>query len=328
MKVLIVTSEWPTIEHPEWVPYITDQIEDLESLGINVNVFHFRGNSNPFNYFKAWKNIHSILNSVQVDIIHAHWGYNGLLCLPCKVPLVITFHGSDLQGYYKNNGKYDYFKSFFMKFSSMIAAYFSSTNILVSKSLLKKFPKWKKERIKVVPCGIDTSLFTPISKIEARNKLKLSLTKKYILFPANPNLPVKRFDLAMKIYEQVSKEIEVGLLTLSNVPHELVPYYMNASDVLLLTSKHEGSPMVIKEALACNLPIISVNVGDIYDRVANIQGCYISLSDNPEELANLVKKVLFQNIEIDGRSHIEEISRKKSADRLFEIYQSVLKSNQ
>ncbi len=322
MKILIITSEWPTEDHPEWVPFLKHQVEDLRCLGHQVDVFNFRGNSNPIKYFLTWVKFH-FMERKAYDIFHAHWGQNGLICFPTKKPVVITFHGSDLQGIVKPDGQYDRFRSFILRFASKISAKLSSRVILVS-GILQKYLPQEINKTDIIPCGIDLEKFSPIEKPEARLVLKLPLDKRIVLFPANPEFTVKRYYLAAEVVNLLKSDFDIELISLSSVPHDLVPYYMNASDVLLMTSRHEGSPMVIKEALACNLPIVSVNVGDVKERISSIPGCEICVTDNPEEIGEKLRLVLERDQKIDGRSQIVDISRIEIAKKIVSIYQDLI----
>jgi len=322
LKILIITSEWPTEDHPEWVPFLKDQVDDLRRLGLQVDVFNFRGNSNPFKYLLTWIKF-QFMDKKSYDIFHAHWGQNGLICFPSKKPVVVTYHGSDLQGIVKPDGHYDQFRSFVLRIASKISARLSSRIILVSGNMQNHLPKVK-NKTDIIPCGIDLEKFTPIEKSKARQMLKWPLDKKFVLFPANPEFTVKRFQLATEVVEWIRNDFNVELITLSSIPHDLVPYYMNASDVLLMTSKHEGSPMVIKEALACNLPIVSVNVGDVKERISSIPGCEICDTDYPDEISEKLKLVLERGLRIDGRSKILDLSRKEIAKKIVKIYQDMI----
>lgn len=323
LKILIITSEWPTLQHPDSVPFLKHQVDDLRKMGIIVDVFTFRGSGNLFVYLKTWIKFH-LLDKSEYDIFHAHWGQSGLLCFPTRTPVVVTFHGSDLQGLVKPNGEYDSLKSFLIRLASKISANLSTRIIIVSELLGNYLPCKDIKKTTIIPCGIDLERFSPIDKTIARQKLGLPLNKKIVLFPANPKDTVKRYQLAEKVISLISSEFDVELISLSSVQHNLVPYYMNASDVMLLTSKHEGSPMVVKEALGCNLPIVSVNVGDVKERILLVPGCVVSNSDNPIELANNIKKVLKRNKRIDGRSFVTDLSRPIIANKIINIYNELL----
>jgi glycosyltransferase involved in cell wall biosynthesis len=159
----------------------------------------------------------------------------------------------------------------------------------------------------------------------AREKLGLSQTKRYILFAGDRNNPRKRFDLAEKILARVKESIpDAELLVASGIAQELMPYYMNASDVMLLVSRHEGSPNVVKEALACNLPIVSANVGDVCQRIGSIDGCIVCDSDEPERFALALSRVLSRNSRIRGRESVMHLDENLLTMKVIAVYEKAL----
>jgi glycosyltransferase involved in cell wall biosynthesis len=113
------------------------------------------------------------------------------------------------------------------------------------------------------------------------------------------------------------------LLNLRGVSHTDVPIWLNASNVVLITSLHEGSPNIVKEALACNVPVVSVDVGDVKERTRNIQGCYLA-SPEPAALADKLQRVYESVGRVAGRIAVEELSLERVAARLREFYQQTL----
>jgi len=321
MRVLVITSEWPTPAHPELVPFIVQEVETLRDLGISVDVFAFRGAKNPLNYAKAWLRLHRTYNLRKYDIIHAHFGQSGLITIGSQTPLVVTFHGSDLEGIVGKDGKYSKM-TLIMRAASRFVARRAKASIVVSRHMVRYLPE--DTSIYIIPHGIDLKLFKPMCKDGARKKIGLPQDKKIVLFPANPARPVKRFWLAKEALNIVNRKLEVDLITLSNIPHHVVPYYMNASDALLLTSKHEGSPNVVVEALACNLPVVSVDVGDVRERIAHIPGCYVCDKDTPDVIAHALIKVLNASCRISGRGFVIGLDRRAVAQRIINVYHSVM----
>jgi glycosyltransferase involved in cell wall biosynthesis len=115
---------------------------------------------------------------------------------------------------------------------------------------------------------------------------------------------------------------EVVLRSLDGVPHDAVPTWLNAADAVLLTSAHEGSPNVVKEALACNVPVVSVDVGDVRERLTGIEGCSV-VSPEPEDLAGALERAL-EHGRIDGRERVGSLSTASAAAKLCGIYGSVI----
>jgi glycosyltransferase involved in cell wall biosynthesis len=155
--------------------------------------------------------------------------------------------------------------------------------------------------------------------------LSLPINKSLIFFAANPANNVKRFDLAQAAISRLNGRFDVELVTAKNVPHHLMPYYLNACDLLLLTSKHEGSPNVVKEALACNLPVVSVDVGDVRQRIGAINGCFVCLDDRPETIATGLAQILAKRQRIDGQSTVRELDERDLTQKIISVYNRAIK---
>jgi glycosyltransferase involved in cell wall biosynthesis len=142
----------------------------------------------------------------------------------------------------------------------------------------------------------------------------------HVLFNANGRDPVKRPALARAAVERMKEMgIRAELHEMAGLPNEQVPLWLNAADVLLPTSLHEGSPTVVKEALACNLPIVSVEVGDVPERIKGIEGCYLASAD-PVDLAAKLRLVCQERRRLDARPRMLELSLESSATKLAAFY--------
>ncbi len=319
MKILMITPEWPTSKRPYNVPFLVNRVNGLRRLGVEVKVFHFQGRKNPINYLKAWFDVRKIYRSEIFDLVHAQFGQSGLVALPSPFPLVTTFRGSDLHGIVGDNESY----TFIGKISRLICGYVSrhsKKNIVVSQHLERYLPA--NIQLDVVSSGVDLKIFCPINQDQSRKKIKWSLHKKIVLFASDPNRLVKRFRLAQETMTIVKKELNVEMKVVYNKSHKTMPLYLNASDVLLLTSKHEGSPTIVREALVCGLPVVSVDVGDVCQQIDGIKGCAVCNSDSPEALAKALVKVLKseRNIGLVSREAMDE---EMKIDKIIEIYKKV-----
>ena len=179
-------------------------------------------------------------------------------------------------------------------------------------------------KIRIIPNGIDLDRFKPLDRDLCRNRLGWSATRLNVLFPANQGDPRKRPELAYaaaQTAEQLGVKIEIHQLR--GVPHHDVPVWLNASDVVLLTSSHEGSPNLIKEALACNVPVISVDVGDVRERTQGIDGCFIANAE-PNDLAMKLKLVDAGSRRVDSREKVRDLSLQQIALRLKQFYDEIL----
>lgn len=294
-------------------------MEALQAAHINVDVFAFRGKMNPLNYARAWLKCQHQIWTKEYDILHAQFGQSGLLVLPKRLPLVVSFRGSDLLGDLGTDLQ-SRLAGFTLQTISRVVAYFADEVIVMSQELANLIDK----PCKVIPSGVDLNLFTPQARDKARDFLGLPLDKKLVLFAANPDNPIKRYSLACEVIRLVKAHLPVELLVAYNVPHHKMPYYMNACDVLLLASSHEGSPNVVKEALACNLPVVSVDVGDARFLLEKIKGCIVCTNDLPATIADSLSYVL-QNVErVQGRQAIKHLSQDMVTQEVIRVYRRCL----
>ncbi len=321
--MLMITSEWPSKEFPYAGKFVFDQAESLRKEGIDLDIYFFRGNKNPFIYIKHFVKVWKICRKKSYNLIHCQFGQSGLMTLLLNLPLVVTFRGTDLNGY-KNSSGIEPIKSKVLRLISKIVAYKATQVIVVSKKLAEKLPKNIKYII--LPSGIDMNLFKPLNKLECREKLNLPLDEKIIFFPSDPDRVVKRFELANNVFLRYQEtNYQSVLMTASNIPNSEMVYYYNASDVVLFTSSNEGSPNVIKEAMACNVPILTVDVGDVSEYVELAKGNVISKNDL-DSLADNLKKMLKSGLLVSSRSIVEKYSRDFITHQLIEIYKAVCSS--
>lgn len=324
MRILFITTEWPTKKRPADVPFLVSYRDALQAVGVEIDLFHFRGEGNPFNYLKAWLRVRKTQAWKKADLLHAHWGQSAFLGLCSSKPLVITYHGSDLMGIPNSNGQNTLKGQLMVAFSKWVARH-ANYCIAVSEHLNSLLPEGINSQ--VIPMGVDLELFKPMDKEICRERLKLDLGKFLILFVSNPARPEKRYGLAQKavsalMLQQPQKTIE--LIAVYNQSIKMVPLYLNAVDVLLLTSFHEGSPVIIKEALACNLPIVATDVGDVRERIEQIEGCHVCEDDSVETLTQKLSLTLASSERINGRASIQHLSWQSVAEKTKSLYDQIL----
>jgi len=320
IKVLIVTSEWPSFPGDIAGIHVFDQADQLRAAGIDVEVFAFRGRKNLIRYAKAIIDFLR-LDRKHFDVIHAHHGQSGVVALSQRTqPVVVTFHGSDLQGIRDMSGHIT-LQGRILQFLCRIIARFADDIILVSNHLKVYIPA---RTYQVIPAGIDLNLFRPIPSLQARAKLNLPENRYLVLFVGDPERTEKRFRLAHESIERLKNQLNVELVVANGVLREMMPYYMNACDVLLVTSFHEGSPSVVKEALACNLPVVSTDVGDVRERIGEIGGCVLCANDRPETIATALRQSLSRDKRIDGRTTVLDLDERVLAQKVIEVYQRTL----
>jgi teichuronic acid biosynthesis glycosyltransferase TuaC len=285
--------------------FIEEQVAALNSKAIKTDYFFIQGKGIK-GYFSNYRRLLKTISNGNYSLIHAHYGLSGLLAvLQRKIPVVITFHGSDVN------------KPTVHKFSKL-ASKLSSFNILVEKSFKKKLGLTKKYT--VMPCGVDLDVFTLLDKTIERKKFSFTDAEKIILFSSGFDNKVKNYPLAKEAVDQLPG---ARLIELKEFTRPEINSLMNAADMLLLTSFSEGSPQVIKEALCCNLPIITTRVGDVSSILANTTGNYI-VDYKASEIIDAAKQIMQSGTRTNGRETITgRYDNKNIADKLIAIYQSV-----
>lgn len=302
------------------------QINSLTDLGIEGKVFYLRSRTNPLTVLSEMKRLKELLHSYKPDIVHSHYGsITGLVvAISTKLPIVITFQGSDL-----NKTPTDgLIRDFIGRKASALSASKAKSIICVSSRLKQNLSLKNKIKTQIIPFGINTSLFQPRDKIQTRRELGWDLDEKVVLFNAN-NPKIKRLDLALEIIEKIKSQVPLSRLEIlrGDIPPDRVPLLLNAADALLLCSNSEGSPMIIKEAMACNLPIVSNDVGDVSERISKVSGCYI-VEQNSHIMANTLALCLTSGKLSNGRKILEndKLSEEEISFKVINLYKEVLKS--
>ncbi len=323
IRVLFVTSQWPTRDNPSMAPFVKREVEALIEQGLYIDVFIYKGGWKIGNYFRAIRELWRLVNTRHIDIVHARFGQCGIVArAQWQIPVVISYGGSDIEGSPVFSG-WSRYKNYLLRSVSWVLSLLVDEVIVVSDHLGKKLPR---KDYHVISSGIDFSLFRPIPKEEARQYLDLDQEKKYLLFAGNPANSRKRYELAQKASLIAAEYIPHELIVLTGQPQDVVPIYMSACDALLLTSTNEGSPNVIKEAIACNLPIVSVKVGDIETRLSGIDGCYLCLDESEESIAVEIQKALNYGLRIDGLVNHAPDSMEKMAQKMITVFKSAMKT--
>lgn len=315
MKILFISS---SRKGKGISPFIDAQARSIIDNGVAVNTFQIEG-AGLYAYLKSVPKIRKLSKSY--DLLHAHYGFSGIVCRLAnfRIPLVVSFLGDDLEGSLDKNGHYTFKGKVFVALNKFFAKYLFDFNIVKSESLSKKLLKVKNKAI--IPNGIDFTKFYPIDQKEACKLLNLDHKKKHILFPSTPMRPVKNYDLFHKSIELLKDD--VNELILENVPPDKVFLYYNAATVTVLTSFHEGSPNVIKEAIACNCSVVATPVGDVPELIEDIENCYISKLD-PESIADKIKMVLKANQRFNTRKKILHLDDKIIANKIISLYKIMI----
>ena len=322
IRVLMVTSEWPEPGVNVTSHFIKRQADFLAAAGIAVTVFPFKGRKNPFNYLKNWVRLQAKLRRERYDLVHAQFGQSGLLALPKRLPLVVTFRGSDLLGTVSDKTRRHRKISALHQFLSRLVASHADAVIVVAEHMKRHLPASIDAH--VIPSGLDLQLFKPTETPVARDQLGLPAEDKLILFVGRTNHGRKRGWLAEQALEILNKSMPATLIVAWRVPNTDIPLYMSACDVLVFTSMQEGSPNVVKEALACNIPIVSVPVGDVETRLAGVENCELCDDDDPKTIAAALNRVLNKGRRTNGRETVLALDENKTTEQVIKLYESVL----
>ncbi len=322
VRVLMITNAWPQPGQPQTTHFIKRQAEYLRRAGVDVEVLHFRGQRRPWKYALAWFRARRRLMFGRHDLVHAQFGQSGLLALPTRLPLVVTYRGNDLLGVVGPNGKYTRSGRILQWLTRMVARGADAV-VVVSDHMKGHLPT--SVRATVLPSGLDFSLFRPVPRADARRDLGVPLDRRLVLFAGNPADARKRYGLAKQAVDWLSRTLPSELIVAWGVPHTDMPRLMSACDVLVFTSMQEGSPNVVKEALACDLPVVSVHVGDVAERLRGIEGCELCPDERPETIAAALSRVLERGQRIAGRQAVTHLDETAITAQLIELYQSVLR---
>jgi glycosyltransferase involved in cell wall biosynthesis len=270
--------------------FARNQAESFSGLGHEVSIYYVLERDSMSGVLKSIWGLRQCIKDFSPDVVHSHYGTITALISVCasSVPVVITFRGSDLNPVPSGGG----LRTLFAHLFSHLSAFFAAGIICVSAELKQRLV-FGRSRAVVIPTGVDTDKFMPLPQSECRSKLGWSPDATVVLFNAGKSPGVKRLDLAeMSIAEakKILPAIEFVIMR-GDVPHDKVPFYLNAADALLITSDYEGSPTILQEAIATGLPVVTVRAGDAVERLHEVVPSQI-VSRNPQALASALLDVL------------------------------------
>jgi teichuronic acid biosynthesis glycosyltransferase TuaC len=311
MRVLVVTHMYPSREHPESGIFVQQQVVSLQREGVDVDVLHVDVKKSRLLYAWSFVPLQKRALTRRYDLVHAHYVFAGVVARSqFRFPVVLTHHGDEA-------------------FYTWQAHLCRLTSRLVDRTIVVTEPMKKSigmESSVVIPCGVDFEMFKPMDKQWARSQLALPPDKRLVLFVGNYPERRKRFDIVQDAVAQLkARGMDLDLVVAYKQKYETVPLYMNACDALVLPSDREGSPQVVKEAMACNLPVVSVDVGDVPDVLAGVKGCYVS----PRDAASVAERLalILEGCErTDGREKTKRFELSSIAKRVIEVYEDVVSS--
>lgn len=309
LKILVVTAMYPHPGQEGSGAFVMQQVEQLRAFGHQVDVLHFPGYRSKLEYVRAAREVRLRTRRERYDVVHAHYGVTGIAAVfRHRTPLVVTLHGSD---------------ALLGRLEPMISRWvcrFANATIVVSRKIAARIPG------EIIPCGVDLNRFEPKGRAAARGRLGLAPGKRYVLFPFNPARRVKRFDLAAAAVERLATGgRDVELLTVSKVPNADMPWYYSAADAMILCSDSEGSPTAVKEALACNTPVVSTDVGDVTEILEGIDGCGIC-AQSAGALAEGLERVLDPppGLVFEGRQAMRRYGQEEIVGKIVQVYRRTI----
>jgi len=323
MRVLIMSAIYPTPEKPAWGTFIRTEVESLRNAGIDVELLLLTGSSRKWNYLNAMFQLRRLLASKTIDLIHAHIAYVGMVArMQWKLPVVVTYPGSDLLGLVKPQGKKALLSPLVVE-AGRILARCVDASIVQSAEMARVLNT--KTNTYVIPYAIDMETFGLTNKDEARAALGLDPHKKYLLFAANPQIAVKRFPLAKAAADELKKrDPSIELLVVHQEPQDRLALVMNACDALVFPSYQEGSPNIVKQAMACNLPIVATDVGDIGEVIGNTKGCHVCKPE-VEDFVKRLSEILSHRQRTQGREQVQHLAGPSIAQKIISVYEQVLR---
>ncbi|HKF82029.1 MAG TPA: glycosyltransferase [Solirubrobacterales bacterium] len=310
MRVLVVTNFMPDASAPQRGRWVRDQVDEIRRRGVEVDLFEFaRGRSE---YIPAARRLRALLRRERFDLVHAHYGLAGWVArLAGAKPLVVTFHGTDVRHHLVGH-------------ISRRLAWRLDLVAGVSRALFE--PEDGRPGLPavpgsaVLPCGPDLRRFEAMPRAEARRALGLDPDRGYLFFPANPGRPEKRHDHAA----EVATACGADLLTGGSIEPEQMPLWINAANAVLVTSDYEGFGMATVEALACDVPVLSTEVGIAPYALGGIDGCLCAPFDAGRWAAVARRHLDAPDPRVAGAARAATLSADAMAERVIEAYRAVL----
>jgi teichuronic acid biosynthesis glycosyltransferase TuaC len=302
MHVLIVTANADA-------PFMTQQVAALEERGVSFTTMSIVGevsadvDRGPLDYLRT---VPRVLREARngYDLVHAHYGLTAPAALAqIRTPVVLSLWGSDVHGPVAP--------------VSRACAPFCAEVVVMSAEMRTVVGR----SCTVIPDGVDLDRFRPELRSRARSTVGWPDDEYHVLFPYSPTRTVKNHPRARRVVAAASRRVDrpVRLQTVSGVDHDAVSTYVNAADALLLTSDSEGSPNSVKEAMACNVPVVATDVGDVAERLAGVAPSTVGTTDR--ELVDGLVSVLECGERSDGREAAREVSIERTADRMLAVYE-------
>ncbi len=297
-RVLMVTGIYPTEKLPHKGTFIKSQVDSLHAVGLEVEVIHPKPGPVALRYARAASQVFLKTLTGHFDVVHGHYG---TWCMVARMqwttPVVASFLGTDLLGIVAADGGYSNKSALFMRLSRWLCRRVDAVIV-------------KSEGMKKAASG--------------GNIFVIPQDRYYVLFGNDPKIPVKNFPLAQAAIECLhSRGISAELVVASGLPQTKLVHHINASNALILSSISEGSPNIVKETMACNVPVVSTDVGDVSQVIGRTKGCGVCPHD-PAALATALEQALRHTEPTTGRADIVHLDRTLVAKQVIAVYEQVI----
>ena len=320
LRILMVTGIYPTAQKPHSGTFVKAQVDSLVAAGLEVELIHPKPNPVPIRYISTALQVFFKTLTGRFDVVHGHYG---LWCLASRLQwraaAVADYLGDDLLGTVRTDGSYTKKSLLVVHLSRWLCHHVDA--VLVKSEQMKKAAGGG--NIYIIPDGINFELFHPMPRSEARLALGWDQDRSYVVFANNPQLPVKNFPLAQAAIERLkARGVEAELVVANGLPQTKVMEYINASNALILPSVAEGSPNVVREAMACNVPVVATDVGDVAQVIGHTEGCSVCPHD-ADVLAVGLEKALQHSTPTTGREDTAHLSSAMTAQQLIKMYEQI-----
>ena len=318
MKILCVTTNYPTPEYPIFGIFVKEQVESLRKEGIDCRVFYCDGKGRGLRQYityipKLWWH----LLTHRYDVIHCHHALSAIILMLTLHPLthkcVLSYQNDPTREWGDRVFKilYPVFNRFIFKNRSEYLRY---------------------EKCEYLPNGCNAELFRPMDRVECCKQLGLDPDQKHILYmDSNKGVRTQkrkdRYDAALELLRTKYGHTNINSVELRNTPREEIPLYINSCSLHLMSSDFEGSPNSVKECMCCNTPVVSTPVGNVAEMLDGIEGSFVTESFTAEELAEKADRALRSTTPFNGREQFlaKGYSMQTVAYKLIDIYNKIVK---
>jgi teichuronic acid biosynthesis glycosyltransferase TuaC len=323
--VLVLTNCWPHPGEPKYGIFVRRQVDSLAARGFRCDVMFIQGYRSPLAYAVAAARLFALnfTRRPRYRVVHAHVGES---MLPAVFYLrgarVVTFHGDDIMGTPLEDATITRGSKVRRAVYRQLSRLMSAT-MTVSPQMDRELPPASRRTNRVVPCGVNGEVFRPMERAQARRELGWDEDGAVALFGADPAVPRKRYWLAEAACEEARRRgLPITLRVAKDVAPDEMPVVMNAADCLLLTSAIEGSPMVVKEALMCNLPVVATDAGDVREVLEGTAHSKV-VEATPEALAEALLECVVAGRRSDGRERAAWVDEARVAAYIEELIGAV-----